>query len=109
MSSRDETPPRPLRELIADLKSRAGSLSPRERVEMLRTVDRFVDAITQDVQSVARNALGGLTPRYKEMWEIVLERRREWLAELEQFKQLIQQNPPAPPEPPPARGRAKAG
>ncbi len=75
---------------------------------MLRTADRFIGVIMQDVQGVSRSALGGLTPRYREIWEAVLERRRQWVSELEDFKQLIEQNTAEPAEPPPSPSRVRA-
>jgi len=80
---------REMTEIIADLKTKMPNLSPEERTEMSRTVDKFIEMIMKDVHRLAHNAMEALTPDYREVWETILERRLAWASELEQIKALL--------------------
>jgi ribosome recycling factor len=77
-------------EIIADLKAKMPNLTPEERKDMSRTVDKFIEMIMKDVHRLAHNAMEALTSDYREVWETILERRLAWVSELERIKALLQ-------------------
>jgi ubiquinone biosynthesis protein UbiJ len=77
-------------EIIADLKTMIPALSPNERTEMSRRVDKLSKFIDADIHKLAHNATEALTPSCCEIWEAILERRLAWVSELEQVKALLQ-------------------
>lgn len=74
---------------IDDLEKKIPSLTPDEKAEFKSQVQRLVDLIMRDVRMNAQH-LEGRSSRYREVWSLVVERRRLMLKDLERMIAMIE-------------------
>jgi hypothetical protein len=57
----------------------------RDKAELRSKLEQLIADIMNDVQQVAPH-LNADAPRYREMWDAWVEKRRQWASVLEQIK-----------------------
>ena len=74
---------RPIRESIADL-------APDERRRLLTQTENMIAVIMKEVQVMGRHAVDGVSPAYRDAWQMLIDKRRAMASSLEEIKQLLQ-------------------
>ena len=73
---------------IEELEKKIPLLAEGEKRELTSQVQRLIDIIMKDVGMSARH-LDGRTSRYREVWSLIVERRRMLLRDLERVRAML--------------------
>ena len=77
-------------EILAELLKQAKAASAEERSELLKGINQMIEIRMQIANDKAVHAVGGLTARYREAYQALLEEDRRWLEGLERVKQALE-------------------
>ncbi len=73
---------------IEELEKKIPLLADDEKRELTSQVQRLIDLILKEVRMGTRH-LDGRTSRYREVWSLIVERRRMLLRDLERVRAML--------------------